>query len=334
MAYIAREVSRLNKGLIAAVGAPRGRSSALRHTMTTKDIPRLKLDLPAVPHKLLNDNLEVVFKFYREHLRRDVDAGRLTPADPWVMVHGFLIAAMQTYASICILLADNRPKRLMLQAGVLNRSLFEIMATVVALTEDLVPRAQILVRESYKDHARRHELWTKRFSSDPKWTQHLAVSREFLTTMPEKIGLPAELAQKPAAIPDEWPTPGVMVYGRSRGKVRPFVSGSRRAVLKEIHESYYAELSAQAHGRMASVALAMLVDDPALQWNPGYGESEIITSALLFLACILSEIEHAGGYAHHRKLAELWTYLRELHDEAKELWRLRYEELSTSSKRA
>jgi len=74
-----------------------------------------KLDLSGIPHKLLNDLVSLLVDFYKEHLRRDVDAGKLAPVDPWVMLRGFLMAAMQTYASICILVADNRPKRLMLQ---------------------------------------------------------------------------------------------------------------------------------------------------------------------------------------------------------------------------
>jgi hypothetical protein len=73
----------------------------------------------------------------------------------------------------------------------------------------------------------------------------------------------------------------------------------------------------------------MLVDSPEEQWNPGYGESDLVTTALLLLACLLREIELAGGYAHHRKLAELWTYLREIDDESKDVWALRYAELSS-----
>jgi hypothetical protein len=63
------------------------------------------------------------------------------------------------------------------------------------------------------------------------------------------------------------------------------------------------------------------------EWNPGHGESNIVGTALLFLVCLLTEIESEGGYAHHPKLAELWTYLRDLDDEAKDIWSLRYQEL-------
>lgn len=297
-----------------------------------EEFPQWKQELPAVPHKLFHEPLNVLVEFYKEHIRRDIDAGRLSPADPWVMLRGFLVAAMQTYGSICILLADSRPKRLMLQAGILNRALFEIFATVLALTEGLVARTQVLARESYKTQAVLYGRWVERFGSDPKWTEYLLVCQKGLSVMAKKLGLTPGLEKNPAAIQDEWPTPGVMLYGRPNRKIPPYVSGTRHAVLKEVYESHYSPLSAQAHGRLASMAMAMLVDDPPLQWNPGSGESDIIITALLFMVCILAEVESAGGYTHHSKLAELWTYLREVHDEPKDLWHLRYEKLSRGVK--
>jgi hypothetical protein len=111
-----------------------------------EELPQWKHELPSFPHKLLNAGLVVVVEFYKEHIKRDVDAGRLKPTDYWIMLRGFLIGAMQTYASICLLLADKRPKPLMLQANVLNRALFEILATVLALCEDPEPRTLILSR--------------------------------------------------------------------------------------------------------------------------------------------------------------------------------------------
>jgi len=296
--------------------------------MDMEELPQWKRELPPIPHKLFNEALNLLAEFYKEHIRRDIDARRLTPPDSWIMLRGFLVAAMQTYASICILLEDKRPKPLMLQAGILNRALFEILASVVALTEDLVARTQVLARESYKSHALRYARWAARFGSDPKWTEYLEVCRKGLAIIAKELSLAPELEQNPSAIQDEWPTPGVMVYGRPNRKIPPFVSGTRHAVLKELYEFHYPHQSAQAHGRVASMAVAMLVDDPSQQWNPGYGESDIVCTALLFMACILSEIESAGGYTHHAKLAELWTYLRNAHDEPKELWHLRYEELS------
>lgn len=296
--------------------------------MRMEEFPKWKRELPGVPHKVFNEPLSVLVEYYKEHIQRDLDAGQLAPPDPWIILRGFLVAAMQTYASICILLADKRPKRLMLQAGILNRSLFEIFATIVALTEDLVPRSQILARESYKGQALRHAYWVGRFGSDPQWKEYLEVSRKGLALIAKKLALASEVEQEPAKIKDAWPAPGVMIKGRPKSGVPPFVSGTRRAVLKELYDSHYAMQSAQAHGRVAALGLALLVDDASLQWNPGQGESEILQVALIIMAGALSEIEFVGGFTHHPKLAELWTYLREAHGEARELWAIRYEALS------
>ena len=98
-------------------------------------LPTWKRELPATPHKLLDNLVTVLVEFYGEHLRRDRASGRLQPGRAWDLLRGFLIAAMQTYASICMLIAEKRPKRLMLQADVLNRALFEILATVLGILE-------------------------------------------------------------------------------------------------------------------------------------------------------------------------------------------------------
>ena len=82
--------------------------------------------------------------------------------------------------------------------------------------------------------------------------------------------------------------------------------------------------SAQAHGRIAALTVALLVDDPDSQWDTG---SNIVSTALLFLACVLSELEAAGGHQRHPKLAELWRFLRDIDGEAKDLRTLRYEAL-------
>jgi len=295
-----------------------------------EEFPQWKHEVPPIPHKLVNEPLQVLVEYYKEHIRRDVQSGRLTPPEPFEMLRGFLVAAMQTYAAICILLAEKRPKRLMLQAGILNRALFEIFASVIGLTEEPIARTQILAREHFKGMAARYDFLFKRFGSDQKWAKYLDVYRRGLTIIAENLKLAPELEREPTKITDQWPTPGVMVYGRPKRGIGPFVSGTRLAALKELYEYHYSILSAQAHGRAASFAAAILVEDPALQWNPGQGESTLLSTALILMVCILSEIESVGEYAHHPKLTELWAYLRELDDEAKELWQIRYEELSRS----
>ena len=103
--------------------------------------PVWKRELPKFPHKMYNEPLEKLLEFYKEHIRRDVNSGKLLPAGFWEVARLFLISAMQTYAAICILLADNRPKRLILQAGILNRSLLETQLGVVLNNAVLVKKS-------------------------------------------------------------------------------------------------------------------------------------------------------------------------------------------------
>ena len=291
-----------------------------------EELPKWKHELPKIPQKLLNERFNVVVEYYKEHLRRDTASGRLTPTDAWVILRGFLIAAAQTYTSICLLVADKRPRPFMLQANVLTRAQFEILASVLALTEAPAERSKILSLEAWKLWAVRLEYLTRRFGTDPKWVEYLEVYRNGLGIMAKAFGVSTEAQTNPESITESWPTPGVMLRHPTS-----FVSGSRHAVLKEIYDFHYPTQSAQAHARLAALGVAMLVDTPEQQWNPGHGESNAVVSALLFVACILSEIESAGTYTRHPKLAELWTYLRDLDDEAKKLWALRYEELERNA---
>jgi hypothetical protein len=232
------------------------------------EFPKWKQDLPSVPHPLLNDIAKLLSDFYTEHLRRDVDGGRLKPSDSWMLIRGYLIAGIQTYAAICILLSKKRPKPLMLQAGVLNRSLFEILVTVTSVLEDPVPRTQLLLRESYKSHAKRYQRLFTTYGDQETWSEYLDVYRRGLEIIAKGLRLSSELVDNPDLIPD-WPTPGKLIYGQPKGKGTQFVSGTRQAVLKEIYEYHYADQSAQAHGRIAAMAVAMLVDQPDQQWDLG-----------------------------------------------------------------
>jgi len=89
-----------------------------------EDLPKWKHEIPSFPHSLVNDAANLLTEFYKEHIRRDIHGGRLKPANFWDILRGFLIAAMQTYASICILLSKKRPKPLMMQASVLGAGTF------------------------------------------------------------------------------------------------------------------------------------------------------------------------------------------------------------------
>jgi hypothetical protein len=126
---------------------------------------------------------------------------------------------------------------------------------------------------------------------------------------------------------EEWPTPGRILYGDKSRKLPPMLRGSRCAAFTTLYRYHYSRQSEQAHQRAAAVSAALLVDDPSSQWNPGYGESVAVSDALLFVVCIISELAFRGRFSPHPRLKELWVYLRELSEEATELWDIRYQAL-------
>jgi hypothetical protein len=116
-------------------------------------IPEFKYAPPPVPFKLYDDPLKVLVEFYKEHIRRDIDGARLAPTEFWVVLRGLLVGAAQTYTAVCLLLSEKQPKRLMLQATMLNRSLLETLGNILALCEAPKSRTRILVREAYRNLA-------------------------------------------------------------------------------------------------------------------------------------------------------------------------------------
>jgi hypothetical protein len=293
-----------------------------------QQLPELKVELPGSPFPLYHEPLNVLIEFYKEHIRRDTNDGKLRPTEAWVALRGLLISAAQTYSAVCILLSEKRPKRLMLQAAILNRSLLETLGNILALCEAPKARNRILVREAYKKFALTYRKALAKFgqSTDPRCMNYLDVYAKVLPHWAKSIRLSPRYVKNPDLIPDQWPTPWRMMYGDKRRKQPPFLHGKRLAVFKLIYDCHYGHQSAQAHQRADAVAAALIVDEYA-QWNPGLGESGLISDALLYMVCILAELEWKGKYPGHPRLRELWVYLIELNSEAKDLWRLRYRAL-------
>ncbi len=290
------------------------------------ELPKYQRELPSFPHKLIDTPLKLVVDFHLEHLERDTKEGKLKPTNFWIVSRGLLLGAMQSYASVCVFLADKRPKPFMLQAGIINRAILETLVNVVALIED-PSRIDVLYREGFKNLALRYQDQHARFGSEPKWKEYLEVCRQGLEIMRESMGISSEELNDPSSIAANWPTPGILIFGRPNRKIAPWVTGSRQQVLKKLYELYYPHQSDLAHQRIAAVSAAMLVEKPEFQWNPGHGESGLVNTATLLLICLLAELQFAADYSRHPKLAELWAYLRQFDDDAAELWATRYEGL-------
>ena len=289
-------------------------------------LPKYRHEVQSVPHALIDTPLRLVVDFHLEHLERDTKDGKLRPTNFWIVNRGLLLGSMQSYANVCLLLAEKRPKPFLSQAGIINRAIFETLVNVVALIEE-PSRVDVLEREGFKNLALRYQDLQTRFGSEPKWQEYLRVYRQGLDVVSKSLRISREELNEPSKIAASWPTPWPLIFGQPKRKSAPWGTGSRQQALKMLYRRNYPHQSALAHQRIAAVSAAMLAENPEFQWNPGLGESDLVATATLLLICLLAELQAAANYPRHPRLAELWAYSREFDDEAKELWAIRYENL-------
>jgi hypothetical protein len=235
-------------------------------------------------------------------------------------VRGLLISAEQTYAGICVLVAERRPKTLPLQAGILLRALLEAFGNLLALSEDPQKRSLLFGYDGYRSAFEEYERLKAGFGAVPKWATWLKSYQEMLKVQAQLLGLTPQQANDPRKhLAQRWPTPGGLL-----DKKKPMLSGGRRAVFKAVYDLWYATLSGLAHQRLRALSTAFLADAPSLQWNPGRIESNVASEGALFFLCLVSEMEPLGGFAPNVHLRAAWERVRVLDDMAETLVTLRY----------
>lgn len=277
--------------------------------------------LPSVSHKTIDGPLMKASRYFKEHLRRR--EGSLQPELFWITVRGLLISGEQTYAAICALVADRRPKTLPLQASILVRSLLEALGNLLALSEDPQERSLLFGFDGYRSAFEEYDRLKTGFGSIPKWKGWLAQSEQLLKSYATLLELTPQQANDPVKhLPQRWPTPGGLL-----NKKKPMLTGTRLTAFKQLYDFWYATLSGYAHQRLRALSAAFITDDPSLQWSPGRIESNVVSEATLFLLCILSEVEVLGGFEPNVNLRVTWERVRPLDDISATMVKVRYGKL-------
>jgi hypothetical protein len=151
-------------------------------------------DLPAVSHKTIDGPLMNASRYFKEHLRRN--EGALKPEAFWVAVRGLLISGEQTYAGVCALVADRRPKTLPLQASILVRSLLEALGNLLALSEDPQKRSFLFGCDGYRSAFEENRRLKAGFGEVAKWKSWLSQSEQLLKVHATLLGLTAQQAPR------------------------------------------------------------------------------------------------------------------------------------------
>lgn len=168
----------------------------------------------------------------------------------------------------------------------------------------------------------KHQSYLEDFADDPGNAQFLLASAAWMETWADELGITAAERAQPSLITEHWPTPGRLLVRNPA-----WITGSAHEVFKFLYNRSYAGMSEVAHQKGAVLAFTRLADNPVEQWNPGMAESNIVSNAILFVAIVLSEIEHAGGFPRNQDLNTVWACLQRIDLHSLRLWRLRYENL-------
>ncbi len=280
-----------------------------------KALPKLEFDEIDTP-------LRQALEFYEHVIQQDVDAGRLQPPDAWLSLNTYVAVARQDYRSVLVLLDPERKKTLPVQATIVARALLEAVGNVMAILEAPQERMRILNREAFRNALETHHRYLEDFGGDPNNAAFLTMSAAWMEKWADELAITQAERAEPSLINEYWPSPGKMLI-----KNPAWITGSAHQVFKFLYDRSYSSMSEVAHQKAAVLAFARLADNPAEQWNPGMAESNIVANAILFVAILLSEIEHGGGFPRNRDLNTVWACLQRVDLHALKLWKLRYEHL-------
>ncbi len=273
--------------------------------------------LPSFSFKDIEQPIARAHQFLRAQIRVGLREGLLRPEEFWFQVSGLLTSARLIYVGIVSLQADRRPKRLVVPASILVRSLLETLANVMALGEDPEKNSLLFTRDGYLNAWKQLER-LKPHATGPEWEGWRAARASDLARFSKHAKLSPEDAADPRKLIKEWPQMGNIC--NSGG----LVAGERAAVFGLLYDLWYKNLSAFAHQRLMAAAQAWIMEEGEKPFDMELAVSNVVFESSMLMASILSEIQLAGSFEQRPDLPALWAILEKGHPTSKRLLDLRY----------
>ena len=274
--------------------------------------------------------MEGSWRHISTHLERD-RGNCLHPETRWMFIWGLALSTNQTHTAIALLLAQrNRPRTLPLQASVLVRSLVEALGNIMALLAN--PSAfRRFAADGYRRRFEQLKVQRELFGGRPEFRNWLDQMDVTLKWEGDWARLGKHRRRHPTKTIPEWPTPYFLTrrQGRRGGRapVPALLKGNRARLFQEAYRLWYSLLSSQAHQRSAAAQLAVFAHHPEAHEEQGGIESMTMTTAMLFYACTLSELEDAVGMPASIDLRVLWSLLWDTDEHARRFIGIRYRRL-------
>jgi hypothetical protein len=305
-----------------------GHSSIDRRRVDDRGRRRTPVAIPGirdVPFAAVGKQVNASFKYLRaqiEHLPgpkvRWSRSGQMKD-----LLYGFVISTEQLYSSTISVMADTRPKQIVLAGGVLARAVLEGVCNLFALLEDPTVAPGLFLRDDFLTTHLRVEYRKRRFKRDD------AKEVAKLHNYGDHLGLSAAEIKDPEGKKDpkvrlsQWPTPGKLL---KRTKT-PQIQGERRLVFKELHGFWYSSLSALSHHRVAALQMAVYTEEQPDEATFLMAKSATASLALVAALSVLSEVEVALGIAPSPSLRAAWGLVRDIDELSQAVHDLRYEKL-------
>jgi hypothetical protein len=256
----------------------------------------------------------------------------VTGAHEMFVIH--LRAAHMTYRSGLYVAGDKPPDpgrltEFCASLPLLNRSIVDMLFTVLFVLEDVPGRSAWYRESDYREASLELKRYTTEYGGLPEWQEYLGhlsvacnMSAYLASLTPAQRANPTTLRS--------WPNPGAMKdYGVSpRAPLSPV-----REFMKYLHDFYFVDLSQQAHfGAWGMVKRgAFLLDEIRSSTNTGevinkYRYYQFAQSVALVLA-LASEIEVHFEFGLRTDLQYIWAIATPVFEVVKEMHRKRYRDL-------
>ena len=299
---------------------------------------------PAFDYGVIKDEFHNLLVAAGNKLEREWPARYANAGGGQMILLQLVRLATTTYKAMGFLCADvrdgaDRDPLFALATPPLNRTILEIIVSVLYLLEDLPRHTELFYRAAWRDEEEMLIKYRERYSGRPRWDTYIAHRAEMQAKIEANLGITSEEKNDLNKIL-RWPKPAKVI----RRLQNDYPHSDAISFIQFLDDWLYRELSTQSHleprglGELGLYFLGM--DDLKIisgQDRDGirarldekiaeFRTTQMWTAITLMLA-LVSEIEVHFAYGLKEKLLFVWTLVNAHNEISKEVFIERYEKL-------
>ena len=280
----------------------------------------------------INKSIEgLLFNLERNLKKRSISASDEKTGAGLLLIRIAVLFARHLYDSIRFLCSDEpttgRRIEYILAVPSINRTLQEILFTIMYIGEDFPNRADKYYKSSWRENVEERGKYCNEHSTKTEWRPFLSRFKTGLKEGTEQLKLTKEEAKNPSSI--EFFPSGHTLLKRMGKPNQPFA--------KWLDKWFYEETSAIAHFTpLGTLKMAgYLIHDMVPRANAKEMAEEslkrftgfYVIMATIVVLCIASELEHLFNLGNRDQIVDIWEKIRVDFPDAIEVCARRYDKL-------